>query len=268
MKKLLTATLLIGSLILPSVVYGALAYDASTQASYGSGSTISWTHTPVGTPKGIFVGTTEQGTITNDVVSATYGGVAMTKVSQVTVDGGEDGTSVAFYLGSGIPTGAQTVVVTLANSFPGGNIQTYSISITAGAGKNTQLAGIGSATSTTSINPSVTITGIAGASYGFGVLYSGQGAVGGVTAGTGMTMRQQFDFGNDVGSAESGTAENASGDLTIGFSQTSDEAALVGVAVEEADSSAIKTVNGLAKASVKVINNVPIASVKSWNGLP
>lgn len=37
--------------------------------------------------------------------------------------------------------------------------------------------------------------------------------------------------------------------------------------VEVADSSSIKTINGLARASVKTVNGLAIASVKSWNGL-
>jgi hypothetical protein len=216
----------------------AIAYDASSQGSGGS-NPVSWTHTPVGTPKGVFVGITEHETLSDDVTGVTYGGVALTKVDGLTVDSGEDGTAQVWYRGSGIPTGAQTVSIALSGA-AGGTVRGYCITVTAASDKNTQLAGIGSAkvdSSTMSTNPSVTITGIVGASYGFAVLFSGRDSVGLVTAGSGQTMRQQADDGNTTGHAESSTSQNASGNLTIGFTQASDDVAMVGVAIEEVSAS-------------------------------
>lgn len=227
----------------------ALAYDASSQGAYDGTSPFSWTHTPVGTPRGVLVGTTEHATLSDDITAVTYGGVAMTKVGGITTDASEDGTATAWFLGSGIPTGAQTVEVT--HNVAGGVIRGYCVTVTASTG--TRLAGTtGFATSTTTTNPSVTVTGIAGASYGFGVLFSGQNDPASITAGSGMTMRQTYDeeFGGVTsGAVESSTSENASGNLTIAFTQSADEAALIGVAIEEIPASTLRllTLTGVGK---------------------
>lgn len=210
----------------------ALAFDATSEGSYSTGTSFSWTHTPVGTPRGVWVGTTEHETESDDVSAVSYGGVAMTLINSVQWIGAEDGTAKAWFLGTNIPAGAQTVLVTTGT--PGGAVAGYAVTVTASVGNATRLAGIGSATNNvTTVDPSVTITGIAGASYGFGVLFSGRDSEGLVTAGTGQTMRQQFDSGGTTGHAESSTNPQASGDMTIGFVQLNDEAALVGVAIEE-----------------------------------
>src|SRR4026208_2554961 len=94
----------------------AIAHDAATQSS-------SWTttpdpftfsHTPVGTPRGVIVMITinaESGL--DHITGVTYGGVAMARVTngfaQDTVT--EPGSSYLYFLGSGIPTGTQTVSI-------------------------------------------------------------------------------------------------------------------------------------------------------------
>lgn len=212
----------------------AIAFDASSESN-GVGD-FSWTHTPSGTPKGVVV-LLSGDSFEDDVVGVTYGGVAMSRVNYAFVNSGEDTSSWAYFLGSNIPTGAQTVAIDIVAS-PSNWIWATAITVTAASDKNTHLAGIGSAKQqAVTTNPTVTVTGIAGASYGFGVLGSGSDAEGSSTAGSGMTMRQQFDFGGRTGSAESSTSESASGDLTIAFSNaSSEESALIGVAIEEVSS--------------------------------
>jgi hypothetical protein len=48
-----------------------------------------------------------------------------------------------------------------------------------------------------------------------------------------MTVRQDHDFGSQTASGESSTSENASGNLTIAFTAAEEDAALVGVAIQE-----------------------------------
>lgn len=93
----------------------AVAYDAFSNNGGTSGAgTFSWTHTPAGTPRGVVLLITNIVDDVNNVTGVTYGGVAMTQVSGgVAFDtAGEAGMCAAWFLGSSIPTGAQTVQVT------------------------------------------------------------------------------------------------------------------------------------------------------------
>src|ERR1041384_6644018 len=112
----------------------AVAYDAVSESHTGAGGSISeasfsWTHTPVGTPRGVllyvFSNATQVGPGT--VVTATYGGVSMTALGTTASDSaGELGGVRALFLGSSIPTGAQTVTVTRPNTA----VEMYAIAIT------------------------------------------------------------------------------------------------------------------------------------------
>ena len=100
----------------------AVAWDSQSESHTGTTGSVSegsfsWTHTPSGTPAGILVFTFTNFSI--DIISGvTYGGVAMTAVSGgYAVDTAtEPGDCKAWYLGSSIPTGAQTVTVTRTNN--------------------------------------------------------------------------------------------------------------------------------------------------------
>lgn len=100
----------------------AVAHDASSESHTGTtGSTseasFSWTHTPVGTPKGVVVFTMCTGG-TELVSAVTYGGVSMSAVSggSAVDTSTEQGTTKAWFLGASIPTGPQSVVVTRTNN--------------------------------------------------------------------------------------------------------------------------------------------------------
>src|SRR3989344_6450108 len=96
-------------------VEAAIGYDAGSESHTGTTASDNetsflWTHTPAGTPRGVLVFV-----FTNDSVdntsSVTYGGVTMTEVSGgLAVDtAGEKSRIETFFLGSSVPTGAQTV---------------------------------------------------------------------------------------------------------------------------------------------------------------
>lgn len=100
----------------------AVAFDAASESHTGATGSISeasfsWTHTPVGTPRGILVFTfcLAGSGAANGV---TYGGVALTAVpggyAQDTAN--EVGDVQAWFLGESIPTGAQTVEVQRDNN--------------------------------------------------------------------------------------------------------------------------------------------------------
>lgn len=88
----------------------AVARDALTQ---NVGGATSFTHTPVGTPRGVTVLIVST-SATDTVSGVTYGGVAMTEAtgSPVVSTSGEGGVCYAYTLGASVPTGAQTVDIT------------------------------------------------------------------------------------------------------------------------------------------------------------
>lgn len=95
---------------------GTIAFDAASNAA-ATNVTHSWTHTPSGTPKGVAVIVIGTNTSTDSVTGITYGGVAMTEISgspRIHSAGADDSVISIFLLGSSVPTGAQTVEVTLA----------------------------------------------------------------------------------------------------------------------------------------------------------
>lgn len=121
-----------------------IAHDVASESHTGTtGSTsqasFSWTHTPVGTPKGVLVFTFVNANADN-ATSVTYGGTTVPAVTNGrSVDtAGEPGDCKAWFLGSGIGTGAKTVVVNRTNNT---NVM-YAVAITVTADGNTMLAGL------------------------------------------------------------------------------------------------------------------------------
>lgn len=214
-----------------------IAFDATTEATAGTSDPMEWTHTPSGTPRGVFVGIVRNtGSGQDEVSGVTYGGVSMTRVPNSTADdkaddsAGETGSSYMYFLGSSIPTGDQTVSINYTNA----TSTRWAACVTVTAGGDTQLAGDEyTPIEADTANPSITVTGISGASYAAAVLFSGQNAPGSVTAGTGFTKRQDHDFGNQTAHMESSTSEQASGDQVIAFTAASDDAAMCVAVIEE-----------------------------------
>jgi hypothetical protein len=122
----------------------AVAYDAysDTGATYiANVSSFTWTHTPTGTPAGILLFCIA-GSSGDMFTSATYGGVSMSAVSGGTaVDAAaETAYTETYFLGSGIPSGAQDVVVQRENSSMG--CHACAISVTAGGNTAVYTPGI------------------------------------------------------------------------------------------------------------------------------
>jgi hypothetical protein len=177
----------------------AVALDATSAGAGGTGN-FNWTHTPVGTPKGVWVVIPQDTGQTDEVTAVTYGGVAMERViagsptNPIFRDGvgGDDGGIYEYFLGSGIPTGAQTVAVTVngTGSLKRGRAGT----VTAAA--NTEVVGSISAAGA-SANPSLGTLPLAGRSclvaMGF---WSAEGSVGNIAPLAGWTSQNEQTFGN------------------------------------------------------------------------
>lgn len=94
----------------------ALSHDAETNMDFTAST--SFTHTPSAPPKAIWIGIAQEISNTDVITSVTYGGVTMDRVAtngfaQDTVT--EFGAAYQYFLGSGIPTGPQTVSITVAS---------------------------------------------------------------------------------------------------------------------------------------------------------
>lgn len=87
-----------------------LAYDAMSRLNDGD-HIGSWTHTPVGVPRGVFVLGAYPNGATDRVSGITYGGVSMSRIQMQRRTSGAQKAAFLYFLGSSIPTGAQTVVV-------------------------------------------------------------------------------------------------------------------------------------------------------------
>lgn len=123
----------------------AVAFDASSRsgsAVSASVASFSWTHTPVGTPKGVCVVVAGSTSATNDVTSVTYGGTAVPRVTGAFAadSAGEPSFTDVYFLGSSVPTGAQTVVVNRNNNANG--VWGAAATVTAGADTEVYTTGI------------------------------------------------------------------------------------------------------------------------------
>jgi hypothetical protein len=122
----------------------AVAFDAATETALfdgGSANPFTFTHTPVGTPKGVVLFAISDANATDPFDGAvSYGGVAMAAVSggRAVDSAGEAGACKAYFLGSSIPTGAQTVSV-IHNTGVAANL--YAVCITVTASADTEISG-------------------------------------------------------------------------------------------------------------------------------
>ena len=206
----------------------AIAFDAATS----SDSITPFNHTPVGTPKGVLVlvcGADD--TSLSTLTAVTYGIASLTEVSGSpnTKTTGRDYRVWAFFLGTSVPTGTQSVA--LVGTITAAGYQAVCITYTATG--DTAVEGVNtSINSDSSANPSSTLT-IANESHISIGFSSGQGAVTGITPLTGWTSIAETDQGLDVTGVYRKDA-NASSNTTVGWTQTAEDALAIAVAVREA----------------------------------
>ena len=205
----------------------AVAFDAVSNVAAGTGN-LSWTHTPVGTPRGVKVDIVENGG-TNGVTAVTYGGVSMELAAVNAKTSGEAGTVITYFLGKNIPTGAQTVSVTVNDA-----VSKRAVATTVTAATDTcWISADISIRSDSIVNPSSTLNLLGKACFVSLAGHSGQGAVTGTTPTAGWTSRLEHDFGAQVACWYTYNTI-ASADVACGWTQTADDAVMVAVAITEA----------------------------------
>lgn len=207
----------------------AVAFDAATQSALTSSTTDpSWTHTPVGTPRGVLVFVTQQSVVTDFVASVKYGSLTLSRVQYATSPVSEFGGCYLYFAGSGIPTGAQTVLVDKTGSIA---MAGHCITLTASA--DTQIEDSNIFEGITA-NPTIALTTGAGVnSFISMAAYSGQNAPASLTSPTGYTMRLQVDYGNQSAVVETKDVNHTGGSISPSFTSTSEDTGAVAVAVKE-----------------------------------
>lgn len=207
----------------------AVAYDAFSVSAGGTG-TQTWTHTPVGTPRGVIVWVQTFSGV-DEISTVTYGGVACTEVtgSPNLLTTGEQGGSNCFYLGAGIPTGAQSVVATATGTTT--SKVGYCVTITAAA--DTEVVDTDATINSTSLlDPSATLSLGGRTCFAAIAFNSGQDAVTGYAPLTNWTARSELDGGTEcLGCYTYDTI--GSTDVTAGWTQTAEDAVAVAIAVSE-----------------------------------
>lgn len=122
-----------------AVAHDAYSDSPSSLTSTNSGSG-SWTHTPVGTPRGVWVGYFEEASSTDHSTAVSYGGSSLaTNAAWLAKDtAGETGLCKIWFLGSSVPTGASTVSITTTAT----NWCACCITVTAGADTEIYTSGV------------------------------------------------------------------------------------------------------------------------------
>jgi hypothetical protein len=187
-------------------------------------------HTPVGTPRGVIVLITinaEGGA--DGITSVTYGGVAMTRASpgfaQDTLS--EPGSAYLYFLGSGIPTGVQTVSI---NHTAGSGVKIATCcTVTAAADTEIAAAGVISEDAT---NPQIALDSGADSALRYCVINSGHGVVGNVAPLSGMSAVSDIDHGSRIVRVDRQTTAG-SGSFTIGYTATIEDVAMCAAAIKE-----------------------------------
>jgi hypothetical protein len=198
----------------------AVVFDAESTSADGSGNK-SWDHTPVGTPTAIYV---IGGVNSNDDegLTATYGGEPMI---EHTMQEGISGALHFFTLEENIPTGEQEVVVNGAGGF---NNKWAAFSVTSGASTVEDVDD--SVDDSGLTNPSTTLQLGGFDCFCFLALASSHDGTGSISPLANWTSVFEVDHGSQV-QAVYRYDTIADVDVTAGFTQSSESANMLAVAV-------------------------------------
>lgn len=205
----------------------AAAHDAvSSPSSQQFTTNTSWTHSPVGVPRGIVGIIVGSGQAVDEIASQTYGGVALTPIQFQENSEIENGTAHAFFLGSSIPIGPQTVAITLEGG-AAGEYAAWTYSLTATGDTEVVESGVSNANA----NPEITLPTLAGfTGMAYGGCFTRLGTVGNLDPGAGYTEAGDVDFGANAGGSIYGAKSGAN--VLVNWVADSWHAA-VGLAVQE-----------------------------------
>jgi hypothetical protein len=228
----------------------AILRDAVTHDSTaGGGADASFTHTPVGTPRGVLLFVTFTGSFagsTDQIDSTpTYGGVSMTEVagSPLLFSGTEDKQIHVFHLGSSVPTGPQTVAFSVVD------IAAYSTCITYTASGDTEIVDTTTILTTASGNVTGTLS-LGGRTCEAAMAFvNGSGLPADTSPLTDWTQQRETDHGSQTSGAYTYDTVG-SADVTFGTNEAaSTHVAAFGVAIAEVAGGGGSTAAGTATAT-------------------
>ncbi len=245
----------------------AIAHDAASRShgtdagGHTAATAFSWTHTPVGTPRVVVVTVTQPIGSGDEVSGVTYGGVTVPRAVSGVRTTTEAMRVYIYFLGSGIPTGAQTVQVTST-----GTAAKQAHAFTATAAWTTVADSSTSSDLGIVANPSVTVTHSKTLAGWAGYAAHGYGANG--VASTGLQTDETYRFGHDPGAAvgmvytRHGGANAASS--TYGYTTlSSDDQLIAAIVIAEAPAGA-STCNGGGDA--QTLGGLPVGSLARGGG--
>jgi len=219
----------------------AVGFDAFTSIAITT-ATLTATHTPVGTPKSVLIYVVGNSSNANGLGTVDYGGTTVPIVgSSPVINAGEGGNVYSYFLGSGIPAGAQTVTI---NTAAVGASSKFAGIITLTALQNTTINSIKTLSSNTITSPMLTLTLSGSASFCSIGFWSGLNAVGDTSPPNSWTNRVENDFGNQIGGIYTyntiGTVDvNSAGYVSTG----GDDAAMMAISITELPAPAGAAVN-------------------------
>jgi len=189
--------------------------------------TVSFTHSPGAALQGVLVLIAQNVNSADLISSVTYGGVVMTRITNGFAHdtAGEQGAVYAYLLGSSVPTGDQTVTITVASGTDAKHAWVFGLL----ASGDVVLVASGIAEENQA-NPSVTLATPAWYSgLVFSVLFSGLPTTGSITPGAGYAKISPFDFGVQVCGAYAGNKEGAN--VVAGWTSATDDVAMISLAL-------------------------------------
>lgn len=216
-------------LLLATPAYGAIAFDAVTTNAQTTGD-LSFSHTPVGTPRGVLVYVVTNAVGSDEVVGITYGGTAMTETasSPVVNSTGELGASHCFFLGSSVPAGAQTVAVDV-----GAGTVSIAACVTVTAANDTSVVTTGSVLSNNTATTTTTLLLGGVSSFCMTGFWTGLNAVTNFAPLTGWTERIENDFTSQCAGIYTYDTVGTT-DVSAGYTNSGgDDAALHNIAIRE-----------------------------------
>ena len=189
-----------------------------------------WSHnTGTTSPEGVVVMICHGTENTDLVVSVTYGGVAMTRIQTNQDTTTEPGRSYIYFLGSGVPTGTQTVSVDLTSAT---TTDIFGISYTLDGADNLEVVDHGGVDNNAA-NPSVTLSYGGRTCMAFSILYSGLTDQTSLTTGANCTKDSTTDFSGNFTCAPEHQTTAGSSDFAIGWTAATDDVAYSAIAVSE-----------------------------------
>ena len=241
----------------------AVALDATSNPGATFTGNVSWTHTPVGAVRGVMItvfNVTASGV--DQVQGVKYGGVTVPRISPPSLfkTTTEAMGLAAFFLGAGVPTGSQTVEVltTAATVTKAGMCRTFT------ATKDVEKIAEVVWSSDALANPTGTLALAGRSACCVLVFLSGQQAVSGFTQLTNWSIGSpESDFGN-AGGGEYTYNIVGTANVTAGWTQTSDDAVGMAIAVAEVQGPTGVLTQTLASATAVAETIVPAQGLVAY----